>query len=81
MGDTFVLVHGAWHGAWCWAAVKRQLQILGDQAFAVDLPGHGASNINRAGATLDAYVDSVVTYIEDRGLSDVVLDIRHDAET
>jgi pimeloyl-ACP methyl ester carboxylesterase len=73
MGNTFVLVHGAWHGAWCWAAVIRQLDKLGDRAFALDLPGHGASNINRAEATLAAYIDSVVRFIEERGLSDVVL--------
>jgi pimeloyl-ACP methyl ester carboxylesterase len=73
MGDTFVLVHGAWHGAWCWAAVVRQLQKLGDRAFAVDLPGHGASNISRAEATLAGYIDSVTKFIEERGLSDVIL--------
>lgn len=73
MAETLVLVHGAWHGAWCWAAVIRQLDKLGDRAFAVDLPGHGASNINRAGTTLTAYVDSVVRFIEDLGFSDVVL--------
>ena len=41
MADTFVLVHGAWHGAWYRAAVVNQLEKLGDKAYAVDLPGHG----------------------------------------
>jgi pimeloyl-ACP methyl ester carboxylesterase len=45
MAETFVLVHGAWHGGWCWVAVINQLERLGDKAFAVDLPGHG---MNRA---------------------------------
>jgi pimeloyl-ACP methyl ester carboxylesterase len=73
MGEKFVLVHGAWHGAWCWAAVIRQLNRLGDEAFAVDLPGHGASTVDRAKVTLSSYVDSVVRYIEERDLSDVLL--------
>ena len=57
MGDTFVLVHGAGHGAWCWAAVMSQLERLGDRAYAIDLPGHGASNVSRAQATLALYVE------------------------
>jgi pimeloyl-ACP methyl ester carboxylesterase len=73
MGETFVLVHGAWHGAWCWAAVINQLEKFGDRAFAVDLPGHGASGFSRAEASLSLYVDSVAKFIEDRGLRDVVL--------
>ncbi len=38
-----VLVHGAWHGAWCWAGVQHHLDELGVPSLAVDLPGHGAS--------------------------------------
>ncbi|WP_318205638.1 alpha/beta fold hydrolase [Streptomyces sp. SCL15-4] len=40
--DTvFVLVHGAWHGSWQWAATQRALTGLGTVGVAVDLPGHG----------------------------------------
>jgi pimeloyl-ACP methyl ester carboxylesterase len=73
MAETFVLVHGAWHGAWCWAAVINQLELLGDRAFAVDLPGHGMNRANRAEVTLESYVDSVVKFIEERDLRDVVI--------
>jgi pimeloyl-ACP methyl ester carboxylesterase len=38
-----VLVHGAWHGAWCWAGLQHALDELGVPSLAVDLPGHGAS--------------------------------------
>jgi len=38
-----VLVHGAWHGAWCWAGLQHALDELGVASLAVDLPGHGAS--------------------------------------
>ncbi|HTT86491.1 MAG TPA: alpha/beta hydrolase [Acidimicrobiales bacterium] len=37
-----VLVHGAWHGAWCWERVVAGLSDRGTSAVALDLPGHGA---------------------------------------
>ena len=40
-----VLVHGAWHGAWCWAGVQAELDGRGVPTLAVDLPGHGASTL------------------------------------
>jgi len=38
-----VLVHGAWHGAWCWAGLQHALDDLGVASYAIDLPGHGTS--------------------------------------
>jgi pimeloyl-ACP methyl ester carboxylesterase len=73
MAETFVLVHGAWHGAWCWAAVINQLELLGDKAYAVDLPGHGMNRADRSTVTLDSYVNSVADFIERHDLKDVVL--------
>ncbi len=43
MTATVVLVHGAWHGAWCWDLVVEQLGEQQVPVVAVDLPGHGAS--------------------------------------
>ncbi len=40
---TVILVHGAWHGGWCWAALQAELDRRGVPSLAVDLPGHGAS--------------------------------------
>jgi pimeloyl-ACP methyl ester carboxylesterase len=40
-----VLVHGAWHGAWCWAALQAELDRHGVASIAIDLPGHGASTL------------------------------------
>lgn len=40
---TVVLVHGAWHGAWCFAALQHALDELGVPSYAIDLPGHGSS--------------------------------------
>lgn len=39
-----VLVHGAWHGAWCWSALQAELDRRGVPSYAVDLPGHGISD-------------------------------------
>ena len=39
--STYVLGHGAYHGAWCYSKVKPVLESAGHKALAVDLPGHG----------------------------------------
>jgi pimeloyl-ACP methyl ester carboxylesterase len=36
--STFALVHGAWHGAWCWDRLIPELEARGQRALAVDLP-------------------------------------------
>ena len=40
---TVLLVHGAWHGAWCYASLQAELDSRGIPSLAVDLPGHGVS--------------------------------------
>jgi pimeloyl-ACP methyl ester carboxylesterase len=44
MPATVVLVHGAWHGAWCWDRVVDGLRERDIDALALDLPGHGDSS-------------------------------------
>ena len=39
--STFLLVHGAWHGAWCYERVIPLLARAGHAAIAIDMPGHG----------------------------------------
>src|SRR3954451_20552191 len=41
MAATLVLVHGAWHGAWCWERVTPLLDRARAPWIAIDLPGHG----------------------------------------
>jgi len=38
----FVFVHGGFHAAWCWEQTIAELELLGHEGVAVDLPGHGA---------------------------------------
>lgn len=49
-----VLVHGAWHGAWCWAALQAELDRRGIASTAIDLPGHGSSTLPLGGLHHDA---------------------------
>lgn len=44
MAATFVLVHGAWHGAWCWDPVVPALEAAGYRVEAVELPFTGADD-------------------------------------
>ncbi len=53
----FVLVHGAYHGAWCWDRVVSKLRDAGHHVVAPDLPGHGADGLPLSEVSLDAYVE------------------------
>jgi len=61
---TFVLVHGSFHGAWCWSKVVPELEALGHRAIALDLPGQGDDATPAADVTLDMNVARVVEVIE-----------------
>jgi pimeloyl-ACP methyl ester carboxylesterase len=73
MTETFVLIHGAWHGAWCWAGVRTPLEAAGHRAYALDLPSHGESRFERSKVTLQVYADSVIKFIAEHDLRNVVL--------
>lgn len=63
----YVLVHGAWHGAWCWDKVVPLLEAEGHRVDAVDLPGHGANPADVGGMTLEAYGREVAARVEAAG--------------
>lgn len=65
-GKTYLLVHGAWHGAWCWDKVIPLLKGNGHRAIAIDLPGHGQHQSDTANITLEDYVNDVVKTANDR---------------
>lgn len=62
--STFVLVHGSWHGAWCWQQLLPRLREAGHAAVAVELPAHGDDPADASEASFDAYVDRVGAAIE-----------------
>lgn len=74
---SFVLVHGAVHGAWCWERLIPHLEAATQTSavLAVDLPGHGRRLHTRPfqEIALDDYVAAVVEDIEAADLRDIVL--------
>ncbi len=54
----FVLVHGGFHGGWCFERLQRALGDLGHASVAPDLPGHGLRRDEHA--TLGGYRDAVL---------------------
>jgi pimeloyl-ACP methyl ester carboxylesterase len=71
---TFVLVHGAWHGGWCWRRVADLLEAKGHKVFAPTLTGLGErSHLMRHGINVSTHVTDVVNVLKWEGLSDVVL--------
>ena len=70
----FVLVHGAWHGAWCWRRVIDQLQALGHRVHAVTLTGLGErAHLLSPTITLETHIEDVRQLIETEELNDVML--------
>ena len=63
----FVLVHGAWHGAWCWEKVLPLINAAGHAVDTIDLPGLGEDKTAIADVTLDSYVSAVTDLIETIG--------------
>jgi pimeloyl-ACP methyl ester carboxylesterase len=62
----FVLVHGAFGGAWCWEPVTGQLEAAGHTVEAFDLPGSGADETPVVDVTLDAYADRACARLAER---------------
>ena len=62
--STFVLVHGAFHGGWCWEKVVPLLERQGHRALALDLPGHGQDETPIGTLTLESYVTRVLQAVE-----------------
>jgi pimeloyl-ACP methyl ester carboxylesterase len=72
MSETFVLIHGSWHGGWAWDHVIRELCNKGHRAHAPTLAGHGPGVVRR-GITHEDCVDSVVEYVDRQALEDIIL--------
>jgi len=52
-GLTFCLVHGSFHGAWCWNLLRRELEAAGHEVVTRDIPG------DEPGLTFEDYADIV----------------------
>ena len=71
---TFVLVHGAWGGAWIWQRVLGPLREAGHAVHAVTLTGCGErAHLRHPGIGLQTHVADVLGLIEAEELHDIVL--------
>ncbi len=59
-----VLVSGALHGTWCWRKVEKILKDKGINAISIELPGNSKDAQAPQKATLDAYVEAVVSKVK-----------------
>jgi pimeloyl-ACP methyl ester carboxylesterase len=57
--STYLLIHGAWHGGWCWRKVVPLLEAKGHRVLAPDLPGNGDDKTPASEVTLKSYADSI----------------------
>ena len=71
---TFVLVHGAWHGGWCWRRVADRLTAKGCKVFAPTLTGLGErAHLLDERTSLATHIADIVNTIKWEGLADIVL--------
>jgi len=62
--STYVLIHGSWHGAWCWYKIIPLLEQAGHKAIALDLPGHGRDWTAASNVSLQSYVESICDVLD-----------------
>lgn len=71
---TFVLVHGAWHGGWCWAHVAELLRTKGHKVYTPTLTGLGERHhLMRPDITLSTFVHDIANVLIWEDLSQVTL--------
>ena len=71
---TYVLVHGAWHGGWCWKEVVAGLLGMGHRVSTPTQTGLGErKHLLSKDITLDTFVADIVNHIEAEELNDVIL--------
>lgn len=72
--SVFVLVHGAWHGGWCWDRVVPHLRAAGHEVHAPTLTGLSErAHLLSPQVGLDTHIEDVVRLLDVLDLKDVVL--------
>jgi len=71
---TYMLVHGAWHGGWCWSRVADRLRAAGHRVYTPTQTGLGERrHLLHKDITLDVFVEDIVNVIEAEELDQVIL--------
>lgn len=74
MQKTFVLVHGAWYGGWCYARVAQLLRAAGHRVFTPTLTGVGErSHLLSGSVNLTTHITDILNVFKWEGLDNVVL--------
>ena len=73
---NFLLVHGSWHGAWCWYKIAPRLEAEGHSVIVPDLPGRGRIPARPITVSLDGMVKSVAAKLPQAGKTVVVVHSR-----
>jgi pimeloyl-ACP methyl ester carboxylesterase len=72
--STYVLVHGAWHGGWCWKKVVPALRAAGHEVYTPTLTGLGErAHLANPAIDLATHISDVVNLLEAEELAKVVL--------
>ena len=70
--STYVLVHGAWHGGWCWKKVAPALRAAGHEVYAPTLTGLGErAHLANPAIDLAMHIADVVNLLEAEEIDDV----------
>src|ERR1700722_5585984 len=73
---TFVLVHGAWHGGWCWGRVADILEKRGHKVYAPSLTGNGdRSHLLSKDVILDTHIADIVNLATWEALNGICMEI------
>ena len=71
---TYVLVHGAWHGGWCWSRVGRALKASGNDVYSPTLTGLGErAHLASREINLETHIADVLGVIVEEDLTNIVL--------
>ena len=62
MKKQIILIHGAWHGGWCWDGVAKRLEKAGYTAISPTMPGHHKTD-DRSKIRLEDYIDTIMAAV------------------
>lgn len=73
-GQTYILLHGAWHGGWCWRSVADTLRARGHRVFTPTQTGLGErKHLLTPDITLETFVQDLLNVLEMEELTQVIL--------
>ncbi len=63
--SDFLLIHGAWHGAWCWVKLVPELERAGHRVKVTNLPGHDGAAVDPSTIRLNTYAGHVARLLDE----------------